>query len=72
MLELLRHVVVVCGEQTTMSRPTETQAGAFFGVVASALIIVLTAMALASFEGRRLQPVYVAVVDSAVTATNIK
>jgi len=31
-----------------MSRPTETQAAVFFGILASALIFTLTAMALAS------------------------
>lgn len=31
-----------------MSRLTETQTGAFFGILASALIFILTAMALAS------------------------
>ena len=31
-----------------MSRPTQTQAGAFFGILASALMLLLTAMALAS------------------------
>jgi len=31
-----------------MSQPTETQAGAFFSILAGALILVLTAMALES------------------------
>ena len=34
-----------------MSRPTPTQTGAFFGILASVLIFVLTAMALASMNG---------------------
>ena len=33
-----------------MSRPTQTQTGAFFGILASVLIFVLTAMALASMN----------------------
>jgi hypothetical protein len=36
-----------------MSRPSQSQTGAFFGILASALILVLTAMALASAEPRR-------------------
>ena len=33
-----------------MSRPTQAQTGAFFGILASVLIFVLTAMALASMD----------------------
>jgi len=33
-----------------MSRPTESQAGAFFGILASALMLVLTVMALGSMS----------------------
>jgi hypothetical protein len=35
-----------------MPQPSQTQTGAFFGIVASALILVLTAMALLSTDGR--------------------
>ncbi|MFZ2032074.1 MAG: hypothetical protein WAU68_17310 [Vitreimonas sp.] len=38
--------------EAMMSRPTQYQTGAFFGILASALILVLTAMALVSTEGR--------------------
>jgi len=38
--------------ETTMSRPSQSQTGAFFGILASALILVLTAMALVSTDGR--------------------
>jgi hypothetical protein len=34
--------------EITMSRPSQSQTGAFFGILASALMLVLTAMALVS------------------------
>jgi hypothetical protein len=36
-----------------MSRPSQSQTGAFFGILASALMLVLTAMTLASSDGPR-------------------
>jgi hypothetical protein len=42
--------------ETTMSRPTQSQKGAFCGILASALILVLTAMALVSTDGRPHHP----------------
>ena len=43
-------MIVVRREKPTMSRPTESQAGAFFGILASALMLVLTVMALGSMS----------------------
>jgi CDP-diglyceride synthetase len=49
-------IAVLRGKEPIMSRPTETQTGAFFGILASALIFVLTAMALVSVGAQSSRP----------------
>jgi hypothetical protein len=46
MSELTPLLVVIGSEKAAMFRPTEAQTGAFFGILASALMLLLTAMAV--------------------------